>query len=74
MWILWTVLVLLALLLIYAWAIHPVMPKRPIPQVTDYIPIEIIISFSVIGGALLLIVGGIVAIVVIRRKRGCLKF
>lgn len=49
-------------------------PKRPIPQVTDYIPIEIIISFSVIGGALLLIVGGIVAIVVIRRKRGCLKF
>ena len=36
MWILWTVLVLLALLLIYAWAIHPVMPKRPIPQLMGY--------------------------------------
>lgn len=36
MWILWTVLILLVLLLIYAWAIHPVMPKRPIPQLQGY--------------------------------------
>ena len=36
MWILWTALILLVLLLVYAWAIHPVMPKRPIPQLQGY--------------------------------------
>ena len=36
MWILWTALILIVLLLVYAWAIHPVMPKRPIPQLQGY--------------------------------------
>lgn len=44
-------------------------PTKPIKTLTDYIPIEIIISFSIIGGVILLIGGGIVAFVLIRKKK-----
>lgn len=44
-------------------------PQAYVPQITDYIPIEIIISFSIIGGIALLLIGGVVTIIVIRRKK-----
>ncbi len=44
-------------------------PQRPVKQLRDYIPIEIIISFSVIAGVLLPVVGGAVVIVVRKRKK-----
>ena len=44
-------------------------PIKPATNITNYIPIEIIISFSVIGGVLLLIAGGIVAFVLIGKKK-----
>jgi len=44
-------------------------PQAYVPQITDYIPVEIIISFSIISAVALLIVGGVVTIIVIRRKR-----
>ena len=48
-------------------------PTKPIKPITDYIPIEIIISFSVIGGVILLVGGGIVALVIIRKKKKAKK-
>ncbi|MBQ9080607.1 MAG: hypothetical protein IJY27_06000 [Clostridia bacterium] len=44
-------------------------PQMPDKHITDYIPIEIIISFSIIGGVILLIVGSIVAFVLIRKRK-----
>ncbi len=44
-------------------------PKKPIRTLTDYIPVEMIISFSIIGGVVLLVGGGITAFVLIRRKK-----
>ena len=46
-------------------------PVKPVKKVTDFVPIELIISFSLIGcGALLLIAGGIgITIVIVRSKR-----
>ncbi len=45
-------------------------PVKPITNITNYIPIELIISFSLIGGGALLIAGGIVvAVVIVRSKR-----
>ena len=46
-------------------------PVKPVKKVTDFIPIELIISFSLIGlGALLLIAGGVVVtILIVRSKR-----
>ena len=44
-------------------------PTKPPRNITNYIPIELIISFSVMGGVALLLIGGVVTIVVIVRKR-----
>ena len=46
-------------------------PVKPVKKVTDFIPIELIISFSLIGfGVLLLIAGGVVVtILIVRSKR-----
>lgn len=43
-------------------------PTKPPRAITSYIPVELIISFSVIGGVTLLLVGCVVAIVVILKK------
>ncbi len=45
-------------------------PVKPTKTIRDYIPIEMIISFSIIGGVVLLIGGGITAFVLIRKKKG----
>ena len=45
---------------------NPIKPPR---SITSYIPIEIIISFSIIGGVILLIGGGITAFVIVRKKK-----
>ena len=44
-------------------------PTKPPRKVTNYIPIEIIISFSVMAAVALVLIGGVVTIVVIVRKR-----
>ena len=44
-------------------------PTKPIKSIADYVPIEIIITFSVIGGAILLVGGGVVAFVIIRKRK-----
>ena len=45
-------------------------PVKPVKKVTDFVPIELIISFSLIGlGALLLITGGVVVTVLIVRSK-----
>lgn len=44
-------------------------PQEQARKITDYVPIEIIISFSIIAGVVLLTVGGIIVFVVIRRKK-----
>lgn len=44
-------------------------PTRPPRSIINYIPIEIIISFSIIGGVILLIGGGITAFVIVRKKK-----
>ena len=44
-------------------------PTKPPRSITSYIPIEIIISFSIIGGVILLIGGGITAFVIVRKKK-----
>ena len=49
-------------------------PTKPPRNITNYIPIELIISFSVIGGvALVLISGAAVAVVIIIKKRNKAK-
>ena len=44
-------------------------PTKPPRSITSYIPIEIIISFSIIGGVILLLGGGITAFVIVRKKK-----
>ena len=44
-------------------------PKKYVPQITDYIPVEIIISFSIIGAVALALIIGIPIVIVKRRKK-----
>lgn len=45
-------------------------PIKPVSNITNYIPIEIVISFSVIGGMLLLCGGGVaLAVILIIKKK-----
>ncbi len=44
-------------------------PTKPVRTLTDYIPIEMIISFSIIGGVVVLIGAGVIIFVVRRKKR-----
>ncbi len=46
---------------------NPTSPQRTF---RDYVPIEIIVSLSIIGGVILSAVGGVVTFVVVRRKKG----
>ena len=48
-------------------------PTKPPRKLTNYIPIEIIISFSVMAAIALVLVGGVIAIVVIVKKRKKVK-
>lgn len=44
-------------------------PKKPVRAIRDYIPIEIITVFFIIGGAIILTGGGITAFVLIHRNK-----